>query len=379
MNRREFIVGAVATTGTLTAAAEQKKAKDFTDLDTNYKNKPVVEGGLVWYDAFQSPLALEGAPYLNADGSRTRFPLAAAPKMRCARNYEVMSVQTAGVSVRFRTNANRITFKATFGEFYVNQKMPMAGSGFDFYRSGKWNGNAQPPLDFHDGGEFKMSFGGTGRRDGEVFQLYLPLQCGVKALKIGIPEKAEILAVEPHKVAAGRPIVFYGSSIVHAGCCSRPGLEHTNRIGRLLDAETVNMGFCGSCMGDLAAADAIAEIDPTALVMEYDDNATTPEFLEETHPAFFRHMRELKPNLPILIMTSPCPLWGERSRKRIVRTWLEAMDKGDRHVDFIDTRALFDPVEDMNDCFMDGGHQNDIGGDLMAKAIAGRLRRMLAI
>ena len=45
--------------------------------------------------------------------------------------------------------------------------------------------------------------------------------------------------------------------------------------------------------------------------------------------------------------------------------------------DFIDSMALFDTCEDPADCFMDGVHQNDIGAEIMAKAIAGRLRRML--
>lgn len=374
------MLAAVALTRVAFAA---DAAKDFSDLDPNYKDQPVVLDGLVWRNGFRAPFVVDGAPYANADGSRTRFPLAVAPKMRCARNYEVMARQCAGMCVRFRTTADRISFKATFGEFYVNKKIVMAGSGFDLYRNGKWFKNAQPDLDFRDGGVFEMSFKhlnwGSSRKDGNEFALYLPLQCGIVALSVGVPEGVEMLPPKPHAVGDGRPIVFFGSSIVHAAACSRPGLEHCARVGRFLDAEIVNMGFCGSCQGDLAAADAICSIDPLALVMEYDDNAPTPDFLDRTHAPFFKRIRALKPNLPVLIMTSPCPLFGERSRMCIARTWLEAKDAGDLNVDFIDTRALFDPCEDVNDCFMDGGHQNDLGGDLMSRAIAGRLRRMLGL
>ena len=57
---------------------------------------------------------------------------------------------------------------------------------------------------------------------------------------------------------------------------------------------------------------------------------------------------------------------------------LAARDCGDCLVDFIDSTAWFDTVADRGDCFMDGGHQNDIGAEIMAKPISGRLGRMLA-
>ena len=343
--------------------------RDFTKLDPNYRNKAVKLDGLCWHDAFKAPFELEGAPFRDQQDVPTRFPMELTEKMTHPGAYRAMGRQGAGMSLRFRTNANRIAFRATYGEFYVNQKMPMAGCGFDFYRSGRWAGNSQPPLESKDGLEWSMSFGGTGRRDGETFQLYFPLQCGIEKLQIGLPETAEVFAPEPRRYGE-RPIAFYGSSITHCGCVSRPGLEHGARVGRFLDAAVHNFGYCGNCFGELAAADAIASVKPLALVMEYDDNAWNAEHLEKTHEPFFRRFRELCPKTPVLMMTSPVPLFGERSRQCVVRTWLAARDRGDRLVDFIDSTAWFDSVADRGDCFMDGGHQNDIGAEIMAKSIA---------
>lgn len=366
------------TTGALVARAEKEaKLRDFSELDSNYKDKTVPVDGLLWHDAFCPPFALEGAPFRDEDGVPTRFPMTLTGKMTHPGAYRAMGHQGAGVSLRFRTNADRIAFKVTYGEFYLNQKMPMAASGFDFYRGGKWWGNSQPPVDSKDGLEWSMSFDGTGKKDGEVFQLYFPLQCGVKKLQVGLPKGAELLS--PGARSRGEdPIAFYGSSITHCGCVSRPGLEHGARVGRFLDVAVHNFGYCGNCFGELAAADAIASVKPLALVMEYDDNAWNAEHLEKTHEPFFRHFRSLCPKTPVLMMTSPRPLFGERSRECIVRTWLAARDRGDRLVDFIDSTAWFDTVADRGDCLMDGGHQNDIGAEIMAKSIAGRLARLLA-
>lgn len=373
MNRVGLILVAA-----MIAAVANGANRDFSDLDPNYKNKAVQADGMDWYDAFSAPLVVEGAPFVNADGSRTRFPMAATEKLMAAKNYQVMGKQMAGVVVRFKTNSGRISVKAVFDEFYVNQKCPVVGCGFDFYRAGKWAGLAVPPLTLKDGDEFTMTFGGTGRKEGELFTLYLPAMCGLRSLKIGIQSGREFFAVPDHALGKG-PIVFYGSSITHCGSASRPGLEHGAMVCRNLDAEFLNVGYCGSCHGDLAAAEVIASVKPLALVMEYDDNAFKADELKVNHPAFFRRFRELCPKTPVLILTSPCPLFGLESRKTIVRTWLEAVDAGDRNVDFIDTSALFDDCVDVNECFMDGGHQNDLGGKRMATAIEGRLRRNLKL
>lgn len=375
--KKNCILIALAVSVIAVCAASAEKSRDFTDIDPNYKNKATKLNGLVWHDAMKEPFALEGAPFLTAEGLHTRFPMEMADRMTRPAAYRAMGRQGAGVSVRFKTNANRIGFRAKYGEFCVNQKMPMAASGFDFYRNGRWVGNSQPPLDSKDGLVWAMSFSGASSKSGDTFQLYFPLQCGIEQLEIGLPENAEVMPLDPRPYGE-RPVVFYGSSIVHCGCVSRPGLEHGVRVGRLLDVAVHNFGYCGNCLGEPAAAEAIAAVNPLALVMEYDDNAPNAEHLEKTHEPFFRRFRELCPATPVLMMTSPRPLYGERSRQCVVRTWLNARDRGDKFVDFIDSTAWFDTVDDIGDCFMDGGHQNDIGAEIMAKSIAGRLRRMLA-
>ena len=68
-----------------------------------------------------------------------------------------------------------------------------------------------------------------------------------------------------------KPVVFYGTSITHGGCCSRPGLSFGNRVGRDLDVPVVNLGFSGSGVMEFEMSEHLAKIDgchPNDLGME---------------------------------------------------------------------------------------------------------------
>lgn len=350
-------------------------AKDFSELDPNYKDRKPDSDGLVWCDAFAAPVVLEGAPFRNADGSRTRFPIDLCDKVECAENYRVMSRQGAGMSIRFRAQVRKLSFRATYGEAFINRKSPAMSMGFDIYRNGRFMCNAQPELSLADGEKFVFSGGWcSGRLDD--YQVYFPLQSSIVKLEIGTDSEGVVEAPTPHEGGA-RPIVLYGSSIANAGCVSRSGLEQSNVIGRLLQMPTVNMGFSGSARGDPAAAEAAAAADPAALVIEYEANAPSAEHLQRSFPAFFKRFRELRPNTPVILSGNPFrSYWGTKGTETVVRTWLEAVGGGDRHVEFIDWRSCFEGEEKL-DLSADGEHQNDIGAHLMSRTIVSRLRPML--
>ena len=77
--------------------------KDFSDLDTNYKPQNVNGREMVFHDGFAAPFALEGFPFLDAEGHRSRLPLEAAEQ--CIRPQVLpMSRQGAGEVLRFITD-----------------------------------------------------------------------------------------------------------------------------------------------------------------------------------------------------------------------------------------------------------------------------------
>ena len=83
------------------------------------------------------------------------------------------------------------------------------------------------------------------------YGLYLPLYNGVESLKIGV----SMLRRLPGSRRDAKPVVFYGTSITHGGCASRPGMVHTAILGRRLDRPVVNLGFSGNGRMDAAVGE----------------------------------------------------------------------------------------------------------------------------
>ena len=65
-----------------------------------------------------------------------------------------------------------------------------------------------------------------------------------------------------------KPIVFYGTSITHGACASRPGMVHTAILGRWLDMPVVNLGFSGNGRMDQAVGEFLVQVDATAYVID---------------------------------------------------------------------------------------------------------------
>ena len=77
-----------------------------------------------------------------------------------------------------------------------------------------------------------------------AYMIYLPLYNGVESLEIGsVPAKA---AFKPLPPRTKKPIVYYGTSIAHGACSSRPGMSFSAILGRWLDRPVINLAFSGN-------------------------------------------------------------------------------------------------------------------------------------
>ena len=351
--------------------------RNFSDIDPNFKQKTDVASSLKYHVAEKGPIMLEGLPFVNEDGRYSRLPLATAKLMH--RPAEGPAMQTTGGLVRFRTNSPVIGVRVRVAEYYTSPSLSKRlSAGFDLYR-----GNA-PEMRFLGARhienavtEYELSWE-IATNSMADYSIYLPTFCSFFEIKIGIAGDAVLEAPTPRRHEKG--VAFYGSSITNCGAAGRPGMLYPAIIGRMLDIETINIGFAGRCLGDLCVADAIAKLDLSTFVLEYDHNAPSPEFLRQTHEPFFRHFRQLRPELPVLLISKTDGNFSseviQERRAIIARTWLNAHESGDRHVEFLDGETIF-AGEIREDCTSDGCHQNDQGERLMAERIADRLKRMI--
>ena len=329
------------------------------------------DDGFTYLDAAKTPFVIGGIPHPD-DNNGEYYRLDVNNKPAYSGANCQLGLCTAGGTVRFSTDADQISLHIKnrasivgmhhFADRGVYGVDVYAGTGSNrVYVGEKMQTLADSPDE--NKGVINLPKGIN-----EV-TINLPLYGGIESLHIGFPEKSYIGAPTPR---AFKPIAFYGSSITQGGCVSRPGNSYANIICRALDADCKNLGFSGAAMGELSIANIIGKTDLSCFVMDYDYNSPSHEHLRETHEPFYKRVRELNPNLPIVFVTHPIfweeKDWDEERFDIVKETYKNAKDNGDKNVYFVDSRDFF-PSE-MRDLYaVDNLHPNDLGQYFMAKAI----------
>jgi len=247
-------------------------------------------------------LGLEGQGWPAADLAARFDRLPAKAEGHVPGSVWNLSRHSAGLCVRFvaATPAIHLRWRLTSGELAMKH-MPATGvSGLDLYaRDGRgnwrWAACAAPNA---AGVDQSAVVGGLadGRRE---WLLFLPLYNGVVSLEIGVPAGATLEAAPAP--ADGRPIVFYGTSITHGACASRPGMCHPAILRRRLDRPVVNLGFSGSGRMEPEVGALLAEIDAALYVVDCCPNLTPEETAARTAP-LVRQLRAARPDAPILLV-----------------------------------------------------------------------------
>ncbi len=342
------------------------------------------------------PLPLYGLPFWEQEGEFCRLPVGALPQQ--SPGVQGLAWHTSGVKVRFRSDTRALAVRVKLRGHSYYPHMPMTTiSGFDLYMG---QGCAQEfvgvtrtpentleytyPLFNWETSERRPCYpkwdplDASGLRE---FTMNFPLYNGVTKVELGFMPGSRVEAPAPFTVQD--PILFYGSSITHGACASRPGNAYFQILGRRLDANIIGYGFAGNCRAEPAMLDVINSFPAplSVFVYDYDHNATNSDFLQETHQKFFLGFREKHPDTPVIFMTRPDTdreIEAVEKRRAIIRkTFLDARAAGDQNVYFVDGK-LFMGTYDRDISTMDGTHPTDIGFLHMADAVEDTLRLALA-
>ncbi len=317
----------------------------------------------VWFDAAQ--LGIEGKSWTDTQSFYDRLPGKAQGK--APESVWGLSHHSAGLCIRFTTEAPSIKVRWTLLSAGLGMPhMPPTGmSGVDLYvkeKAGSWRfvGNGRPE-NVTNTATFSMP-------RGEQYLLYLPLYNGVKSIEIGVPKGQTVSACKK----AGKPIVFYGTSITQGGCASRPGMAFTAIVGRKLDMPLVNLGFSGSGKMEPEMAELLGELDPAVYVLDCIWNMSDQQVAERVEP-FVKRLRQTHPNTPILLAEDSsfqkvCPT----GRGRVLRTVLEKLKAdGVQHLFFLSSQGM---LGDDGEGTVDGCHPNDLGMMRMADSFVQALK-----
>jgi hypothetical protein len=216
---------------------------------------------------------------------------------------------SSGLAVRFNSNSTAISARwKVINNTSFNHMASTGIKGLDLYvlEGSKWMyvGTARP-----SGVESFSVFIKNMTKQNREYIAYLPLYDGVESLEIGVDQGADISLPKNARLVQSansnkKPIIFYGTSITQGGCATRPGMAYAAILGRMMDRETINLGFSGNARLDFAIAKAINMIDADAVVIDCLPN-TTAQMVKDSAYRFITHIAREKPQTPIFMIENP--------------------------------------------------------------------------
>lgn len=333
---------------------------------------------VAWYNAEQ--LTIEGKGWSDTAAFWNRLP--ARAKGKVSEHVWGLSINTAGIAVRFVTDANKISARWTVtSPRLAMEHMPATGvSGLDLYarHEGKWRWvgsgrpGSTPAIE-----DVMVENVPAGQHE---YMLYLPLYNGVKSLEIGIAAGASMFKPAAREQ---KPIVVYGTSICQGGCASRPGMAHIAILGRRLDWPTINLGFSGSARMEQEVADLMAELDPAVYVLDCLPNMTAELVTQNIEP-FVNTLRKAHPNTPIVlveqapnqaatVLPGPREIVAAKNRE-LRKAYDRLIAKGTSGLTYVPGDKL---LGDDDDAAVDGVHATDLGFARMADTLEPVLRKLV--
>jgi lysophospholipase L1-like esterase len=352
-----------------------------------HTNAQSVKEYIKWNPANDSTKVLEGQGWAGeVNNFYDRLP-SRAEKIVSEGIWKLAS-QTAGLQLRFRTNADQITVRYIVGGNIQMPHMPATGvSGIDLYSKnidGKWNWAAGR---FSFGDTITYQFSNLVTNDQHVknrdYTLYLPLYNSVKWMEISVA-KPSLFTPLPKRI--DRPIIVYGTSIAQGACATRPGLAWSSILSRKLDLPVINLGFSGSGRLDPPIIGLIGEVNAKLYVLDCLPNLIAPGIsAEELYKRIVAAVGQLKtknPTIPILL-TEHDGYTDEEMNPTSKKQYTEANKVLKKVFDSLTTAGVKNiyllSKEDINqtiESMVDGVHPNDIGMMNYANAYEMKIREI---
>ena len=373
-------VAAAALVSAVVFAARADQA-DIARHDRNMAVEGiVVTNGVKWIDGRLLPI--EGRAFDDVEHYYDRLPANVTTNVNAG--VRSMKHHTSGMMFRFTTDSSRLLFKwVPYNGGLSMDHMPSTGmSGIDVYRfdaeKGKWLYVKTGRITSAKGGSLDL-----GWNPGTPCLVNLPLYNGLKSFSLGVATNASVAALGPRKSGVDKPVVFYGTSITHGGCCSRPGMAFVNIVGRDLDVPVVNLGFSGSGVMEFEMSEHLARIDASCYVLDCLWNmgssaggSRAGRNVEDNYEPFIRNLRAKRPGVPI-VMAEACDVYcgGPNAKDKYIKSLYDKLvAEGWKDLVYLPKDGMY--VGDLEGT-VDGCHPNDWGMMSLARAFGGAVRKAL--
>lgn len=346
-----------------------------------FTHPQVAREDLKVYDARNHPFRLYGLYRPEEPGHFRRMPRDVA--QNTSKRVNILHTNTAGARLRFMTDSAYIAVGAIFPpmEFPSARTAAFCGANgfsFDLFVDGEHCRVLWPETQVQKGsvvsfeipdGKYEASVSFSERKPRQI-TLCFPSFVNISQVYIGLQADAVVAPGQAYRNE--KPVVFYGSSITQGACASRSGNIYQNILSRKLNFDYINLGFASGCKAQDVIIDYLCTLDTPLMVFDYDHNAPTPEFLEQTHLPALRKLRAARPEVPIIVLSKPDMDTGEedvRRRAEIIENNCRILaSESTAPVHFIDGRKIFHS-HDKDMMTIDGTHPTDLGMYCIAEAL----------
>lgn len=356
------------------------KAPEISRLDAALAASKASEDAVDWHDVTQ--WGLEGREWTDQERLSYFDRLPAAAEKTVTPSVWKLSRDSAGMMVRFKTDASalHVHYKLTKANIAMPH-MPATGvSGVDFYardESGTWRWVMVSKPAAQEVRVEVIKGLAPGVRE---YAAYLPLYNGVEMLKIGVSKGAGFEGLAPRQ----KPVVFYGTSITHGACASRPGMVHSAILGRRLDRPVLNLGFSGNGRMDSAVGAFLGQVDAAVYVIDCLPNMAPADVTAKCVP-LVQQLRTARPETPIVLVedrrftndwiTPAKKKFHDENHAALRAAWESLQKLGVRNLHYIEGDALYGTD---SEGATDASHANDLGFMRQAELFEPVLRKALA-
>ncbi|HUV13412.1 MAG TPA: SGNH/GDSL hydrolase family protein [Acidobacteriota bacterium] len=374
IHRRTFLSTSTATVGALLPTWRSVWARPG--------HQEAAPEDLVWHDPESWGVEGRGWPAAEMKRFYDRLPAKAEGVVRDA--VWNLSRDSAGMLIRFETDSPEIHVRyQLLRERLALPHMPATGvSGADLYGQdsvGTWRWAAVArPTDQQVAAKLLSDLDGSARG----YTLYFPLYNGVDSLQIGVPRGTKFRSIAPRKE---KPIVFYGTSITHGACASRPGMPHPAILGRRLNMPVINLGFSGNGRMESEVGSLLCELRSAAYVIDCLPNMDSLQVSERAEP-LVRQLREAHPETPIVLVED----------RTFTNAWIRSSSREHHNASRAKLREAFEHLERSgisklhylegevllgkdSEGATDGSHPSDLGFMRQADAFEPVLRKALSL
>lgn len=368
--KKAFVAGTLMALAAVVQGATPPGIAKF-DPRMAIANAVVDTNGVKWIDGRYLPL--EGKAFADVDAFYDRLPSGVTTNVNAG--VREMKHHSAGLQFRFATGSRKLRIKWTpLNSDLAMDHMPATGvSGIDVYAQGQdgaWRYVKTGRITDPAGGVCELAW-----TPGTPCLINLPLYNGIRSFALGIDSNATVMALGPRASGIDKPVVFYGTSITHGGCCSRPGLAFVNIVGRRLDVPVVNLGFSGSGRMEFEMSGHLARIDASCYVLDCLWNMDLP-LVEARYEPFIRNLRAKRPGVPI-VLAEQCDVFGKGPNPKdafMHRLYDKLVAEGWKNLVYLPKDRMY-----TGDCegTVDGCHPNDWGMMSMADAYGAAVKAAL--